>query len=165
MIRIRLEPLRKRKEDLCDLARFFIFQLAGPEASLSTAALEALTVYDWPGNIRQLKNCIERAVLSAKRRGSLIIEPGDIAIDPEEESLLTSFADSNTHTHPPQELQDLTIEHYRKFLFDSERRYLKTALELCRGNVEVAAAKLGLGRSTVFKKIKELGLSRSSEVA
>lgn len=161
VIRIRLEPLRKRREDISDLARFFIVQLSGAKSTLSAAALETLAVYDWPGNIRQLKNCMERAVLSVKRRNSKIIEPEDINIDPEEASLMEG-PDSETSFKPPKDTNELTMDHYQKFLFNSERHYFKTALELCLGNADETALKLGLGRSTVFKKIKEFGLTRTS---
>jgi len=95
VVTIRMPPLRERKEDIIPLATTFLERFARdmkkPMRGFSPAALRLLTRYNWPGNIRELENTIERAVLMADGE---IIEPKDIAIGgarPEEQGRLGSI--------------------------------------------------------------------------
>src|SRR5690606_9465469 len=113
--------------------------------------------YEWPGNIRELRNTIERAVLFARRRGSRTIIFDDIVV--------YGHPDNNTSrmkridAEMPCELSDLTPEKFKEFLAVMEREYFKAALEITQGSAVDLATRIGIGRSTIFKYIKQCGIT------
>ena len=142
VVTLRLPPLRERKSDMPLLVNHFLekFQPPGqPRLILSEGAMECLMDHDWPGNVRELKNCIERAVgLSFGR----ILECGDLAIE-----LKASFLDS---------LPGVPFEKPNSFLplRELERRYILRALADMGGNKLLAAQLLGIGKTTLYRKLK-----------
>lgn len=157
VVRIETTPLRKRKADISDLAKLFVLQIGGANYSITDSALRSLGNYSWPGNIRELRNTIERAVIMAKRRGSEVISFDDIVVNrmPEDNQSRMTRIESEL----PADIKDLTKDNYEKFLRLVEREYYKSALELTGGNATELASRIGLARSTVFKYLKECGLS------
>lgn len=154
VFRIPTVPLRDRLEDIPDLAQFFLTQLGGSRFSFASDALKYLSRQTWPGNIRELRNIIERAVLLAKRRASTVLEKSDLA------TRSTSSTQSARPTFAlPQSPQDLTADRYREFLKNTEREYLRYALELCNHSLPETALKLGIGKTTLFEKLGKLGLA------
>jgi DNA-binding NtrC family response regulator len=136
--------LAERPADIPLLAAT-ILQRLGPElgrgpVTLSPAAEAALLRYRWPGNLRELRNVLERAVLLG---GSSRIEPEDLRFD---DGLveLTGACDSS-----------LTLEQV-------ERRHIELVLREEHGHVERAARRLGIPRSSLYHRIKQLGLRPSS---
>ena len=157
VIRITTTPLRDREGDLSDLARLFTFQIGGANFKISGKAIQSLKDYDWPGNIRELRNVIERAVISARRKKSNQIEFEDVILyHPREDAL---YRMRKLEAGMPASLQDLSPMKYKEFLDSLEREYFKSALELTFGNVLELVNRIGLSRSTVFKKLKDLGIS------
>ena len=137
---IRMPSLRERLEDIPILARHFFERIAVDlgrlHLTLSNQTIETMTAYSWPGNIRELKNVMERAVLLAtgetiRPKDLHLAFKGGVAVDGE--SNLTF-----------RELQSLHIQ---------------KALDAERGNVARAAVRLGLTRSTLYNKMKTFGIS------
>jgi DNA-binding NtrC family response regulator len=145
VIELHVPPLRERLEDVPLLARHFIERLSvelGREVSgISDAAMRVLMAHDWPGNVRQLENAIERAIVSS-REGAL------------------SEADFEFLTRPattdPEALSlgSMTLE-------EIERRAIAVTLRKTQGNVKEAAAALGIDRSTLYEKLKRYGITNA----
>jgi DNA-binding NtrC family response regulator len=156
VIRISTTPLRKRADDISDLSKLFTLQVGGAFFKINDKAIKALTDYQWPGNIRELRNAIERAVISARRRKSFEIQFDDITIHraPEDAYYRMKKIESSL----PSQFSELSPANFRDFMESLQKEYFETALELSDGNAEVLANALGLGRSTVFKKLRELGV-------
>ncbi|RYZ92017.1 MAG: sigma-54-dependent Fis family transcriptional regulator [Proteobacteria bacterium] len=157
VINIATTPLRQRRTDIEDLAKVFTVQVGGPNFKITDKAIKALRDYDWPGNIRELRNAIERAVIACKRRKSSEIGLEEVAAVTMNEDV--AQRSRKLEASLPNELGELTEKHYDEFRESLEREYLKTALELLDGNVTELANRLGLARSTAFKKLKELNVS------
>lgn len=139
VVEISLPPLRKRKEDIAPLVNFYIKKYAeenGAEnVSVSPRTMEILSNYQWPGNIRELRNFCENAVVL---RTSNIID---------EKSLDARFYE----TEPPieKDLPPLTFD--KK---ENELALIKKAVEKCGGNKSKAAELLGISRRTLHRKLK-----------
>ncbi|MCI0601547.1 Fis family transcriptional regulator, partial [bacterium] len=139
---IMIPPLRERKEDIPELTRFFVQKYARRLKkqidSISSAAMQSLMNYHWPGNIRELEHFIERAVIVT--RGSVL----DIAL-PE---LLPKNAVSNASS--------ATLE-------ESERQHILQALKDSHwviGGPAGAAARLAIKRTTLQARMRKLGITR-----
>ena len=144
VVRIELPPLRRRKEDIPLLAEHFIDRFNRIQhksvQGITTEALSLLLAHDWPGNIRELENMIERAFI--------LCDKGLIGV-----------------SHLPE---DLTLRHAalkRQPGIKSARELMETqairkALERNDGNRLAAARELGIHKSTLFRKMKKLGIGR-----
>jgi DNA-binding NtrC family response regulator len=139
-IQIDIPPLRKRKEDIILLSENFLKLYCLREKktlTLSELAKEALISYHWPGNIRELENVVERAVIFAKRSS---IMPGDLP----EELLIYEKTFNSTDAI--------------KSLRTTECEAIKSALDEYKGNISRAARKLGISRKIFYKRIKKYNL-------
>ena len=145
VIRVPIPPLRERKDDILPFARAFVTEFAesfaAPVRGLTTLAEEAVLAHPWPGNVRELRNRIERAV--ALCTGPWI-GPGDLF--PEQGPARCSTAEPMDSLAGAREA--------------AERRQILAALEQTGGQVRLAAERLGVSRSTLFEKIRKLGLQR-----
>jgi len=144
VIQLVLPPLRDRREDIPALAEHFLARSAGKlgrELRLSAAALERLLRYPWPGNVRELENAIERAAILARRES---VEPDD----------LPPHVAAGLQLGPSPALPRQTT------LADAERVHILQTLEGVGGNHSAAAEALGIGRTTLWRKLKEYGLDR-----
>lgn len=159
-------PLRDRKEDIRALAERFLDLLAnkggGPRPSLSAAGLAELERRPWYGNVRELRNCIEHAMILA-RGGAIAPEhfpppmlpvaaPAE-APDERIASLVRQWAERQLAAGCPQ--GDL----HERFLRLVERPMLEEVMRHCRGQCAVAARQLGVHRTTLRKRLDELGIS------
>jgi formate hydrogenlyase transcriptional activator len=140
-----LPPLRERRDDIPRLVRHFTQQFARRMGrrieTIPSAVMQTLVRYPWPGNVRELQNVIERAV---------ILSPGPSLQVPSGE--LQSAA-----TQAPVPTAAAVT------LADAEREHILSALRetgWVLGGPEGAAARLGMKRSTLYKKMKKLGISR-----
>ena len=142
VIRLELPPLRERKDDLPLLVEQFIRRLNRVQGraitGISTEALSLLMAYDWPGNIRELENCIERAFVLGGE--------GRIDID-----------------HLPEELTHLLPQGHcieGRTMHDMlDRQALQAALERTGFNRSAAARELGIHKTTLFRRMKRLGMA------
>jgi len=138
-IEIRVPSLRERLDDLPLLVDYFLRKYEQkynkPRLSLSGKALETLTNYHWPGNIRELKHMSEKAVVMNE---SGILEPSDF------------FTQSGDYG---QAIPDRITR-----LADIEKAAIRLALDKARGNISKAALSLDISRSTLYSKIEKHGL-------
>jgi two-component system response regulator PilR (NtrC family) len=163
VIELRMPPLRERREDIAPLAERYLDKLA-PEWSisrprLSPDALQALERYDFPGNVRELENILERAV--ALSDGDVIL-----AEDLQLSERLPPLAESSLATAAPgaavaeaaaplANAQRVGLENYIDTL---EREAINKALEECRYNKTAAAKKLGITFRALRYRLKKLGI-------
>ena len=150
---ITLPPLRDRKEDIPLLVMHFLKQLnakLGKQIeSIPQKSLDALVSYPWPGNIRELKNVIERAAV-VTRGNTLLLGDG-----PETAALRQQGNNSRSIQTDTAQLQ--TLE-------DNERNLIRTTLDRTGGRIEGptgAAALLAIHPSTLRSRMRKLGISRS----
>ncbi len=159
-----LPPLRGRREDLPGLARMFLARAAAAEEvavdGFSSAAIEVILRADWPGNVRQLQNTIQRAVILAE--GSLI-RPQDLIglaprqVPPRERPDAAGGEGPDAGCEVPRAAElALTPDGHIRRLRDIEADAIRKALSLYRGRMAEAARRLGIGRSTLYRKIDEL---------
>lgn len=153
VVNITLPPLRERKTDITLLTDHFVKEMARrhgkPIEGVSKSARIAIENYDWPGNIRQLRNWVERMVV-VDMNGILDVDdlPDDLAphAPPEDEQLTFVTQNSSGDGMVGQPLEDI------------ERFHIQRALEMTEGNREVAAKMLGIGERTLYRKIKKFKL-------
>ena len=159
--RVTLPPLRERKEDIPMLVERFLAS-SGRRFVLSHEAMEALQAYDWPGNVRELKNCLERMmdsgegpVLPFSQLPTAIVfnaRAGQMAIG------AAAGAGGGLSANPfPPGLSERASRIVP--LSELERRAIAEALLETRGDRTMAAQLLGIGRTTLYRKVKEYGLS------
>ena len=148
-------PLRERPDDIPLLVRYFARQFARRMhktiETIPAATMQAFTQYPWPGNIRELQNVIERAV---------ILSPGPVLQVPR-----TDLTPRATESGPGQhEVRD-TVRRtpIQSVLEEAERQHILRALEETQWVVagpHGAAARLGMPRSTLQRRIQQLGIAR-----
>jgi DNA-binding NtrC family response regulator len=148
---LELPPLRQRAADVAALAQGFLEHFAQeygkPHLAFSPQALSSLAAQDWPGNIRQLENAVERGVLFA--RGAQV-GPADLGLEP------PSAPENAASAGPGPYRAGCSL---RALLEEPERAILRAALEHHDGNRERTARALGINRTTLFNKLRRLGLS------
>jgi len=144
VVAIPLPPLRDRRGDIPLLAAHFLEvaakRLGKPVPTLSPEAMDHLLEYPWPGNIRELENAIERAVLLAPQA---ILFPGDL---PPSLRRIPASGEPTTGPSRPMRLEEV------------ERAHILKTLDELNWNQARAAEVLGIGRNTLWRKLKEYGL-------
>jgi DNA-binding NtrC family response regulator len=148
-------PLRERREDIEPLARHLLYKLAGANApDIAPAAIEALTNFDWAGNVRQLRNCLERALLLSDNGVITPRElPPEVALGrPSVPSISVNYGDAangpaavTAHAQPTN-------------LRDVERQQIIGALEKTGWHRGRTAEMLGISPSTLYRRLREYGL-------
>jgi DNA-binding NtrC family response regulator len=130
-------PLRERVEDIPILSAYILDELATGLGTggleLGAIALRALQGYSWPGNIRELRNVLERVALVA---GNDVLADHDLSFDGQVERYLAGIGQFRT-------------------LEEMERNYIQQVLQKERGQVRLAARKLGIARSSLYHKLKQ----------
>lgn len=153
VVSIFLPPLRERRQDLPLLIEHFLKEMTARHGKhvegMTRAARQALMAYDWPGNIRQLRNAVERMVV-VDMDG--LLDTQDL---PDELAPLAADRDEPGRAGPMRDGQDTLVG---RPLEEVEKYYIGRALELSEGKREEAAAMLGIGERTLYRKIKEFGL-------
>ncbi len=154
VIPINVPPLRERREDVPELVQHFLNQLAAqsgrPVPEVEDDALEALRAYDWPGNIRQLRNVIERALVVAD--GSTIAY-GDLPDEIRASKTIVAEADGIKSG------AKRTVRASKDERLKRERERLVQALVVAAGNKAEAARALGVPRSTLLSRMQKHGLT------
>lgn len=147
VLEIIVAPLRKRPEDIAELANYFLNRFRTETgrkiAGYSPAAMERLMNYRWPGNVRELKNMVERAVVLCRTE---YIEPEDLVL-----SNLSTTGDTNEFKTPDQEFQPCSLEQI-------EREHILATLNHAGWNKSRTASILGIERSTLDRKIRRYKL-------
>ncbi len=166
VIRIHIPALSERKEDVPQLAQHFLIsaakELAVEPKELSSSAMELLSNFEWPGNVRQLENiCRWLTVMASGKIIEITDLPDEVTISPSQPSI------TNLHD---MSWQQVFSEHVIACLSkgdenlletiqpDLERILVEAALHETRGRKQEAARKIGWGRNTLTRKLKELNL-------
>ena len=147
VIPMQLSPLRDRKEDIEDLANYFIHQYAptGETYTLSPEALKKLQNHNWPGNIRELENVIQRALCFTDPG---ILRAEDLQID-EDSRIIQPITFPSARNY----------NEFREKQLDEEREFLKATIRECDGSVGTAAERLQMNRTALYNRLTRLGLS------
>ena len=171
VIRLRLPALRERREDVADLAKHFLLVSARavgvPVKRLSDEAVHALSQFDYPGNVRQLENFCHWLTVMAPGQ---TVEPGDLPPEVRAAKACASRVGAAQDLGSTQTWQQLLAldanvrlsrsepEVWTVLTRQFERTLLQSSLEVCRGRRVEAAARLGMGRNTITRKLRELGM-------
>ena len=150
-VHIALPPLRERKEDIVPLAQMFLERFAAkyhrPLAGIAPDAARLLTEGRWSGNVRELQNCIEKAV---------ILSEGTVLTAEDMDARLRSEASDPGPGVADGAAPGLTGGSLRGS--DDEERLVRDAMERTGGNISAAAKLLGVSRPTLYAKLKKYGL-------
>jgi DNA-binding NtrC family response regulator len=170
VINIRLAPLRERKEDIPELINHFLMRVGG-NYSLTAEAMETMLSYCWPGNVRELENCVQHMV--AINSGPLL-HIADLPSNLQNHLLqkktqyltaaATAYPQSATEALPEAWPAAALATHAPSMapiipLMELERRAIMNALDYTKGDRAVAAHLLGIGRTTLYRKLKEYQLA------
>ena len=153
-----IPPLRKRKDEVLPLAEQFVASASGPlqrQFVLAEDARAWLQTHEWPGNIRELRNACERAVLLAT--GS-VIERQHLTLD--EPTRVPGRSRSPTTPPPGSMLSSDMPSQVRATVAELERQRILEALDKCAGNQTRAAELLGISRRTLINRLDEYGIAR-----
>lgn len=152
-----LPPLRERKEDIPFLAKHFLEEFCSAnnlkQLSFTPEATEEMVEYHWPGNIRELKNAIQRTAISSKNSEEIssILRHMGGHIRKNDKKILTQDACGQFATAGKEEkIQSLE---------ELERHAIEEAYKACEGNPTKTAQVLGIGRATLYRKLKKFGLN------
>ena len=165
VVTLRVAPLRERKEDIPALVTHFL-EKYGRNHTFTQETLDSLLSYDWPGNVRELEHCIQHMVainsgpllhaadlpttlqnhLIARRTQSMAVAAG-------------AGAEATPRIGPRMAAGQPGIPPVMR-LTDMEKNAIVQALDYTKGDITTAAQLLGIGRTTLYRKLKEYGLSR-----
>lgn len=128
---ISIPPLRRRKEDIPGLSEHILVACGAADIAITDSAMKLLMDYDWPGNLRELKNVLERGVLLSRGAGSLKPE---------------HFPGIGQERVPAGDASVSRLD-------DVEKEYIKAAIARFGGDVNKAARELGISRATLYRKL------------
>jgi DNA-binding NtrC family response regulator len=152
VVPIVVPPLRERSADIQMLTRHFMEKICLeetiPAKQISCETLNRLAAHDWPGNIRQLENAVEKAIVMSGDRAQLF--PGDFPLPPRQYAF-ESHAGSRAFIAVPDQGLD-----FERTVGGIELNILEQALKRTGGNKKLAAEMLGLKRTTLSAKLKSL---------
>ena len=150
VLEVTIPPLRDRKEDIAPLAMHLVMKIAArfgrPALEIGEDFITKLQEYDWPGNVRELENRIERAIIQAG--DATVLTAATLQLGPQQ-TPATKDVDHQLEP-PPKQV---------KTLREIERDTIADALMRYEGNIQKTSAKLGIARNTLYRKMKEFGLS------
>ena len=157
VVPVRIPALRERREDIPELANHFLARFASERRlaspNFSDEAIAALQAHDWPGNVRQLRNIIERTV---------ILAPGDVScIDID--LLPSEVLDNQGSAGLSSATLTIMGSPLREARESFEREYLKIQIRRFSGNISRTASFIGMERSALHRKLKALGIADKRE--
>jgi DNA-binding NtrC family response regulator len=169
-----LPPLRNRREDVPELARAFLARFSAEEGKrvrgIAAEAMSLVCRYDWPGNVRQLENAMFRAVVLADGDELTLaefpqianqVEGYDVRIPPAPSRDISPSVDKEVvrvEIRDPHATSLVNEVGDVKRLEDFEAEIIRFALAHYRGRMSEVSRRLGIGRSTLYRKLKEFGL-------
>jgi two-component system, NtrC family, nitrogen regulation response regulator NtrX len=158
VVPVRLPALRERREDIPELVSHFLARYASerrmPAPRISEEAMAALQAHDWPGNVRQLRNIIER---------TLILAPGDRVSCIEVDLLPPEILDNQHAMGGGSTAMAIMGSPLREARESFEREYLKIQIRRFSGNISRTASFIGMERSALHRKLKALGIGDKRE--
>jgi DNA-binding NtrC family response regulator len=179
-----LPPLRERAEDIPDLVRHFLARIAAEEGKrirgVQPAVFGLLGAYPWPGNVRQLENAVFRAVvlcdgdelsiadfpqIAAQVDGYEVVVPLAPPVVVAAPSLQPAIAPQPAMIVPGASIALVDAAGHVRPMEEIETEALKFAIDHYRGQMSQVARRLGIGRSTLYRKLKDLGLDEPADAA
>ena len=158
VVPVKLPPLRERREDIPELVSHFLARLAVerrmPPPAISEEAMAALQAHDWPGNVRQLRNIIER---------TLIMAPSERVSCIEVDLLPPEILDNQGSTGGSTTTMAIMGSPLREARESFEREYLKIQIRRFSGNISRTASFIGMERSALHRKLKALGIGEKKD--
>jgi two-component system, NtrC family, nitrogen regulation response regulator NtrX len=154
VVPVHLPPLAERRDDIPPLVRHFVARYAAerrvPTPELSGEAIGALQTYDWPGNVRQLRNVVERTIIMA---------PGDRLAQIDADMLPPEVLSDQQRIAPGNAARTIMGTPLREARETFEREYLRVQIRRFSGNISRTASFIGMERSALHRKLKSLGLA------
>jgi len=154
VVPVRIPALRERREDIPELANHFLIRFAAerriPPPTLSDEAMAALQAHEWPGNVRQLRNIIERTI---------ILAPGDRVARIDVDLLPPEVLDHPGSVGVSGSTLTIMGSPLREARESFEREYLKIQIRRFSGNISRTASFIGMERSALHRKLKALGIA------
>jgi DNA-binding NtrC family response regulator len=150
VLSLRIPPLRERRQDIPLLAEHFLERLnreSEQQHTLSDEAVKVMLAYDWPGNVRELENCLERAC--ALTTGP-VIHVSDVPT-----SVATGHGPGSSDIAPTSKIISMA---------EVEKRTILEAIEQLNGDKLLAARLLGIGKTTLYRKLKEYASREQTEM-
>jgi two-component system nitrogen regulation response regulator NtrX len=158
VVPLRVPGLRERKDDIPELCAYFMkraSEVSGqPQRELAQEAIAMLQTYQWPGNVRQLRNVMEWL---------LIMVPGDSATPIRADMLPPEIMQSNPLLQRPEQNADIMSMALREARELFEKQYLAAQIDRFGGNISKTSAFIGMERSALHRKLKMLGLAGGEE--
>jgi DNA-binding NtrC family response regulator len=162
VVNLRIPPLRDRRGDIATLAMHFLRQMqkeSGVDRSFSDATLRVLEEYDWPGNVRELENAIERACALSS---GPVLHMGDLPTQ------LQDFRMQQGPAIPLDEEDEAKVDRVMSVemgkggivsIAELEKQAILGTIRQLKGDKLMAAKLLGIGKTTLYRKLKEYGIS------
>jgi two-component system nitrogen regulation response regulator NtrX len=154
VVPVKVPPLKERREDIPLLAAYFIkraVDVSGlPNCAIDEDAMAVLQAYDWPGNVREVRNMVERL---------LIMGPGDASAPITAEMLppeLGAVSLAMVRPNGSEKVMGLPLREARELF---EREYLLAQINRFGGNISRTASFVGMERSALHRKLKTLGVT------
>ncbi len=160
VVPVELTPLAERREDIPALVEHFAARYASerrvPNPEISEEALAAMQAYEWPGNVRQLRNIVERTI---------ILAPGDRIARIEVDMLPPEVLENQIQIASNNGGQAIMATPLREARETFEREYLQVQIRRFSGNISRTAEFIGMERSALHRKLKTLGINGSKKAA
>ena len=157
VIPLQVKPLKERKEDIVQLADYFLTSISKingqPLRVLNEDTATALTIYDWPGNVRQLRNVIDWIMIMTEDNPQHIITPEMLPPEVNNDFNLAGSMESGA------EIINLPLRDARELF---EKQYLLSQLSRFSGNISKTASFVGMERSALHRKLKNLGVEKTA---
>lgn len=166
VVSLTLPPLSMRGRDILQLAEHFLtqfrYEIGRPELRLGSDAQQALMSHAWPGNVRELRNTIERVSYLTSgdeiRAEDLMLGPA-LATGQVASTISGDFA-SNHGNATSMNVEGITLSDASR---DFQIQHIRSTIELMHGNMTATAERLGLHRSNLYRKMRQLGMPTSGE--
>ena len=153
VVPIRVPPLAERREDIAELVEYFMNQISQstglPRRTVGADALAVLQSHDWPGNVRQLRNNVERLMILAGGEPTAVITANMLPQD------VGSMIPNMPNGNGGEQLMGLPLREAREVF---EREYLLAQINRFGGNISRTAEFVGMERSALHRKLKALGI-------
>jgi len=158
VVPVRIPPLRERREDIPEMVHYFLARFAAERhmatPDISDEAMAALQAHDWPGNVRQLRNIIERTI---------ILAPGDRVACIDVDLLPPETLENQNAMGGSTAAVAIMGSPLREARESFEREYLKIQIRRFSGNISRTASFIGMERSALHRKLKALGIGDKRE--
>ena len=159
VVNLRIPPLRNRREDIATLAIHFLEKMekeSGVKRTFSDSTLRVITEYDWPGNVRELENVIERACALSS---GPVLHIGDLPTQLQNLGLQHGPT-VHSDVEQPERAEDVRVADGEIVsIAEMEKRAILGTIRRLKGDKLMAAKSLGIGKTTLYRKLKEYGIA------